>query len=99
MVYIELDECSIENVDALILPGGDTWAETIHEPILKTAQKCLMEGILVAAICGQQWGLPGKGCLIHDGTRAMTWNTLKWCVPITKVKSIIKMSLLLLMEN
>jgi len=31
---IELDEFSIENADALILPGGDTWAEAIHETIL-----------------------------------------------------------------
>ena len=72
---IELDECSIENVDALILPGGDTWAEAIHESILKTAQKCLMEGILVAAICGATMGLARKGLL---DSRWHTSNDLEY---------------------
>jgi hypothetical protein len=31
---IKLDECSIERSDLLILPGGDTWTETIHHPLL-----------------------------------------------------------------
>lgn len=72
---IELDEFSIENADALILPGGDTWAETIHESILKTAQKCLMEGILVAAICGATMGLARKGLL---DSRRHTSNDLEY---------------------
>lgn len=54
---IKLDECSIESIDALILPGGNTWTETMHRPILKIAQRCLEEGILVAAICGATFGL------------------------------------------
>lgn len=29
---IKLDECSIERSDLLILPGGNTWTETIHHP-------------------------------------------------------------------
>jgi len=60
---IELGECSIENADALILPGGDTWAEPIHEPILKMAEFCLKEKIVVAAICGATLGLARKGLL------------------------------------
>lgn len=60
---IELDECSIESADLLILPGGDTWTEAIHEPILKIAQKCLQEGIWVAAICGATMGLAQTGLL------------------------------------
>ncbi len=60
---IRLDECSIKNVDALILPGGDTWTETIHEPIIKTVERCLKENILVAAICGATIGLARKGLL------------------------------------
>jgi len=60
---IKLDECSIESTDALILPGGDTWTETIHQPILKIVERCLKEGILVAAICGATMGLAQTGLL------------------------------------
>lgn len=60
---IELDEFRIENAEALILPGGNTWAETIHEPILKISEQCLKENILVAAICGATMGLARKGLL------------------------------------
>ncbi|MBN7772650.1 type 1 glutamine amidotransferase family protein [Clostridium aminobutyricum] len=60
---IKLDECSIESTDALILPGGDTWTETMHQPILKIAQRCLKEGLLVAAICGATMGLAQTGLL------------------------------------
>ncbi len=35
---IRLDECNIKNADALILPGGDTWTEIIHEPIIKIVE-------------------------------------------------------------
>ena len=62
---IKLDECSIKSTDALILPGGNTWTETMHQPILKIAQRCLDEGILVAAICGATIGLAQAG-LFHS---------------------------------
>lgn len=60
---IKLDECSIENTHALILPGGSTWTETMHLPILKFAQRCLAKGIWVAAICGATIGLAQAGVL------------------------------------
>ncbi|WP_434509845.1 type 1 glutamine amidotransferase family protein [Desulfitobacterium sp. AusDCA] len=60
---IDIDECSLENADALILPGGDTWTETVHEPILLKAEQCLKQGIIVAAICGSTIGLARKGLL------------------------------------
>lgn len=60
---IKVDECRTENAEALILPGGDTWTETIHEPILKTVEQCLEENILVGAICGATIGLAQKGFL------------------------------------
>lgn len=60
---IKLDDCSIESADALILPGGDTWMGSIHQPILKFAEMCLKEGILVAAICGATMGLAQAGLL------------------------------------
>ncbi|KAF6628812.1 glutamine amidotransferase [Paenibacillus sp. EKM208P] len=72
---ITLDECSIESTDTLILPGGDTWTETIHQPILKIAERCLEEGIWVAAICGATMGLAQTGLL---NSRWHTSNDLEY---------------------
>jgi putative intracellular protease/amidase len=72
---IKLDECSIGITDTLILPGGDTWTETIHQPILKMAQRCLQEGIWVAAICGATMGLAQTGLL---NSRPHTSNDLAY---------------------
>ncbi|WP_348623277.1 type 1 glutamine amidotransferase family protein [Paenibacillus peoriae] len=72
---ITLDECSIESTDTLILPGGDTWTETIHQPILKIAERCLEEGIWVAAICGATIGLAQAGLL---NSRWHTSNDLEY---------------------
>jgi putative intracellular protease/amidase len=60
---IRLDECNIKNADTLILPGGDTWTEIIHEPIIKIVEQCLKGNILVAAICGATIRLAQKGLL------------------------------------
>jgi putative intracellular protease/amidase len=66
---IKLNEFSFENAAALILPGGDTWTEPVHELILSKAEQCLKEGIIVAAICGSTIGLARKGLL------DFTWHT------------------------
>ncbi len=72
---IELAECNVEHIDALILPGGDTWTETIHEPILKIAEQCLKQNILVGAICGATFGVAQKGLL---DSREHTSNDLEY---------------------
>jgi putative intracellular protease/amidase len=72
---IKLDECSIESTDALILPGGETWTEAIHEPILTIVERCLQEGTLVAAICGATMGLAQAGLL---NSRLHTSNDLEY---------------------
>ncbi|MDY7992373.1 type 1 glutamine amidotransferase family protein [Paenibacillus polymyxa] len=72
---IKLDECSIESTDALILPGGNTWTETIHQPILKIVERCLEKGIWVAAICGATMGLAQAGLL---NSRWHTSNDLEY---------------------
>ncbi|KQO14704.1 type 1 glutamine amidotransferase family protein [Paenibacillus sp. Leaf72] len=72
---IRLDECSIESTDTLILPGGDTWTETFHQPILETAERCLKAGTLVAAICGATIGLAQTGLL---DSRWHTSNDLEY---------------------
>ncbi|WDM20831.1 type 1 glutamine amidotransferase family protein [Paenibacillus polymyxa] len=72
---IKLDECKIESTDALILPGGNTWTKAIHQPIFKIAERCLEEGIWVAAICGATIGLAQAGLL---NSRWHTSNDLEY---------------------
>ena len=78
---IKLDECSIESIDALILPGGNTWTETMHQPILKIADRCLKEGILVAAICGATIGLAQAGFLNSQWHTSNDLEYLKMICP------------------
>lgn len=63
MPDLKVDECSMEGVDALILPGGTTWTEAVHVPILKMAERYVKEGIVVGAICGATLGLAQAGLL------------------------------------
>ena len=72
---IALEELRIENADALILPGGDTWTESVHDPVLLAAEQCIQEGTLVAAICGATFGLARKGLL---DSRCHTSNDLEF---------------------
>ncbi|GIO36543.1 putative protease YoaZ [Paenibacillus antibioticophila] len=63
MPDLTVEECSIQSRDALILPGGNTWTEAIHVSILKMAEMCVKEGIVVGAICGATFGLAQAGLL------------------------------------
>ncbi|EKN63751.1 glutamine amidotransferase [Schinkia azotoformans] len=72
---ISIDECILKSTDVLILPGGNTWIEAIHEPILKKVSKSLKEGIVVAAICGATVGLAKMGLL---DSRRHTSNNLEY---------------------
>ncbi|HYE68322.1 MAG TPA: type 1 glutamine amidotransferase family protein [Anaerovoracaceae bacterium] len=70
---IDLEECNIKETDALILPGGETWMETIHQPILSLAKQCIDKNIIVAAICGATMSLAQNGLL---DSRSHTSNDL-----------------------
>jgi putative intracellular protease/amidase len=70
-----VEECSIQNGDALILPGGNTWTDPVHLPILNMAKKCVQEGIVVGAICGATFGLAQAGLL---DSRCHTSNDLAY---------------------
>ncbi len=72
---LTVKECVLEDTDALILPGGDTWLEAIHEPILQKASQALENGAVVAAICGATLGLAKMGLL---DTRRHTSNNLEY---------------------
>ncbi|MFZ3196648.1 MAG: type 1 glutamine amidotransferase family protein, partial [Bacillus mycoides] len=72
---ISLDECTLESNDLLVLPGGTTWGESIHHPILKKIGEALKLGTIVAAICGATEGLANFGYL---DSRKHTSNDLEY---------------------
>ncbi|MFJ2044854.1 type 1 glutamine amidotransferase family protein [Paenibacillus taichungensis] len=72
---ISVDECMLESADVLVLPGGNTWMKSIHEPILKKASTSLKKGHVVAAICGATVGLARVGLL---DSRRHTSNDLEY---------------------
>ncbi|WP_454052334.1 type 1 glutamine amidotransferase family protein [Clostridium sp. Marseille-Q7071] len=72
---ISLDECNLKTTDALILPGGFTWTESIHDAVLEKAENALMQGNVVAAICGATVGLAKRELL---NSRSHTSNDLEY---------------------
>ncbi|MFP7487596.1 type 1 glutamine amidotransferase family protein [Priestia filamentosa] len=72
---VSLNKCTFENEDLLILPGGDTWGEDIHQPILEKVDEALKLGTIVAAICGATVGLANSGYL---DSRKHTSNDLEY---------------------
>jgi putative intracellular protease/amidase len=72
---MSMEECSLKSGDILILPGGDTWLDPVHDPILEEASKCLQRGSTVGAICGATVGLAKKGLL---DARRHTSNDLSY---------------------
>ncbi|MBU8612661.1 MULTISPECIES: type 1 glutamine amidotransferase family protein [Bacillus] len=72
---ISLDECTLESQDLIILPGGNTWGEDIHQPILKKVDDALKLGTTIAAICGATLGLANEGYL---DSRKHTSNDLEY---------------------
>ncbi|MBK1810737.1 glutamine amidotransferase [Clostridium sp. YIM B02505] len=78
---IELKECSVTDTAALILPGGNTWTEAIHAPIIKMAEEYLEEGIVVGAICGATIGLAIGGVLDKRNHTSNDLGYLKMVCP------------------
>ena len=72
---ISLDECNFDSKDLVILPGGNTWGEAIHQPILKKIGEALKLGTIVVAICGATEGLANMGYL---DSRKHTSNSLEY---------------------
>jgi len=78
---LALDDCRIQRTDVLVLPGGETWTESIHEPILEMAGACLVTGTIVAAICGATFGLANAGLLDSRGHTSNDLDYLKMVCP------------------
>ncbi|WP_406656367.1 type 1 glutamine amidotransferase family protein [Methanolobus sp. ZRKC2] len=72
---LSIDELTTDNADLLILPGGDTWLEDIHDPLIEKVKEFLNADILVAAICGATIGLARAGLL---NNRLHTSNDLEF---------------------
>jgi putative intracellular protease/amidase len=60
---ITVEACSAADACILILPGGDTWLEPTHNPIIEKVKEFLVANIFVAAICGATVGLAQSGLL------------------------------------
>ena len=72
---LTLDEVSTAEAALVILPGGNTWHEPLHAPMLARVEEFLAAGVLVAAICGATAALAREGMLNH---RRHTSNDLTY---------------------
>ena len=81
MPDIAVGEFDIEKAEALILPGSDTWADSIHEPLIEKINQCLEKNILVAAICGATAWLADKGFLDSRWHTSSDLEYLKMAYP------------------
>ncbi|WP_458464599.1 type 1 glutamine amidotransferase family protein, partial [Paenibacillus sp.] len=73
--HISIDECTLKGNDVIILPGGNTWMDTIHSPLLKKVADSIEKGTVIAAICGATVGLAKMGLL---DSRHHTSNDLEY---------------------
>jgi putative intracellular protease/amidase len=58
-----VSEMNLSEAALLILPGGNTWLEAQHEPVIAKAAAFLAAGVPVAAICGATFALGRAGLL------------------------------------
>lgn len=72
---ISLEKCTSDNAGVLLLPGGDTWLDPIHGPVMEKVKEFLHADVLVAAICGATFCLAQAG-LLND--REHTSNDLDY---------------------
>lgn len=78
---ISLDSFDIDDAGVLLLPGGDTWLEPVHAPLLEKAKECLNSGVIVAAICGATIALAQAGVLNNRYHTSNDLNYLKSICP------------------
>ena len=96
---ISLDECTLESNDLLVLPGGTTWGENIHHPILKKIGEALKLGTIVAAICGATEGLANFGYLDSRKHTSNDLEYIKMVCPNYKGEQLYKMEPAVCDEN
>ncbi|WP_042276252.1 type 1 glutamine amidotransferase family protein [[Clostridium] dakarense] len=96
---ITIDECNIESNDVLILPGGDTWTSTVHEIVLEKTKEALIQGAVVAAICGATLGLAKKGLLDFRNHTSNNLEFLKMIIPSYSGEKYYKMEAVVSDQN
>lgn len=96
---ISLDECTLESKDLLVLPGGTTWREDIHQPILKKIGEALQLGTIVAAICGATEALANMGYLDSRKHTSNNLEYIKMVCPNYKGEKFYEMGLAVSDEN
>ncbi|PQZ53289.1 glutamine amidotransferase [Bacillus sp. MYb209] len=96
---ISLDKCTLESNDLLVLPGGTTWGEHIHHPILKKIGEALKLGTIVAAICGATEGLANFGYLDSRKHTSNDLEYIKMVCPNYKGEKLYKMEPAVCDEN
>lgn len=78
---LTVDEISLEDAALLLLPGGETWLEPGHAPVLAKAGEFLAAGVPVAAICGATMALAQAGILDHRPHTSNDLGFLKQMCP------------------
>ncbi|MPM98971.1 putative protease YdeA [bioreactor metagenome] len=96
---ITIDEFNMESNDVLILPGGDTWTSIAHEMILEKTKEALIQGSVVAAICGATLGLAKKGLLDFRNHTSNDLEFLKMVIPSYNGEKYYKMESVVSDEN
>ncbi|MCQ6962893.1 type 1 glutamine amidotransferase family protein [Methanolobus chelungpuianus] len=81
---VSLEECAAVDAGVLILPGGDTWLDDIHMPMMEKAKEFMNTGVLVAAICGATAGLAKAGMLDSRPHTSNDLGYLKAVIPTYK---------------
>jgi putative intracellular protease/amidase len=72
---ISINELTTENAGLLILPGGNTWLDKMHIPLLEKVKEFMDADVRVAAICGATMALAQAGFLDN---RYHTSNDLQY---------------------
>ncbi|EJQ44634.1 hypothetical protein IEE_02824 [Bacillus cereus BAG5X1-1] len=96
---ISLDTCTLGSNNLLVLPGGTTWGESIHHPILKKIGEALKLGTIVAAICGATEGLANFGYLDSRKHTSNDLEYIKMVCPNYKGEQLYKMEPAVCDEN
>ncbi|WP_436866544.1 type 1 glutamine amidotransferase family protein [Bacillus fungorum] len=96
---ISLDECVLESNDLLILPGGNTWSEDTHKPILQKVDEALKMDVIVAAICGATVGLANYGYLDSRKHTSNSLDYMKMVCPNYKGENLYEMEPVVSGEN
>lgn len=96
---VSLGECTFGGTDLIILPGGDTWSEDVHQPILKKVGVALKIGTIVAAICGATEGLANVGYLDFRKHTSNDLEYIKMVCPNYKGEKFYEMEPVVSSEN